>query len=257
MILFLSDIHFGRSAPADEQALERDLIAFLRSQEERVERLFLLGDVFDYYIEYANLVPRGFARFQGLLADWSDAGIDITYLVGNHDPWHDEYFEQELGVRVLQEAVTEPLGGRAVYLAHGDDVADSGGFHRLVRKMLRHPVPVWLYKRFLPGDIGIFLAREVSRAIRRRGDYVKQEAVDALRRHARHILRATPADSVVMGHTHKAELVRWDEGEYLNTGCWYRGRTFGRLDEDGLSLCQWDGAQVTPMAAVDASPSVT
>lgn len=238
MTLFISDIHFGRDDRAAERANEAALIACLRAHEPDVERLYLVGDVFDQYIEYRHLVPKGFVRFQGLLAAWADRGVAVTYLVGNHDPWHRDYFEQELGVRVVSDRLVEPIEGLNVHLAHGDGVGSSR-FYRVLRPWLRHVVPVELYRTLLPGDAGMMLA---SWAKRRLGNEEVQPAVvEALRAHARRLLARTPAEVVVLGHSHRAELVAWPEGRYLNTGCWHDDRTYGCLRKNELQLLHWNG----------------
>lgn len=243
MILFVSDMHFGRGNGADERTDEAALIACLRSYETAVERLYLVGDVFDEYIEYRSLVPKGFVRFQGLLADWTDRGIPVTYLVGNHDPWHRDYFEHELGVRMVFGTLVETLYGRTVYLAHGDGIAPGPGTR--LKPWLRHPLPVWLYRSLLPADTGLHLARWVNR---RFGNKVVDPAtIHALRDHARHILLDTDAEVVVMGHSHHPEVLAWPEGTYLNTGCWNETRTLACLDEDGPTLLRWNGERAIPV----------
>lgn len=245
MILFLSDIHFGHADPAAERAKEADLIACLRAHAARTERLYLLGDVFDQYIEYRHLVPRGFTRFLGELAAWTDRGVPVTYLVGNHDPWHRDYFETELGVRVVYDTLLEPLQGLNVHMAHGDGIGPTARLYRRLRPLLRHPVPVWLYRTLLPGDAGMALARWCRRGLHT--GHLEPDLIAALRVHARRLLAETPADVVVMGHSHHPELQRWPEGRYLNTGCWHDARTFGCLDEEGLKLLRWNGTCTVPV----------
>ena len=240
MFLFVSDMHFGRTDDLDrERRHERDLIACLRSHEADVQGLYLVGDVFDQYVEYRHLVPKGFVRFQGLLAAWTDRGVPITYLVGNHDPWHRDYFRRELGVRVVFDPVIEPLAGRRVYIAHGDGLPEAPGLYRRLKPLLRHPAPVALYKTLLPGDAGMRLARWANRRVR--NDEVEAAQVEAQRRHARHVLRTSAADLVVMGHSHHPEEQAWPEGRYVNLGSWYLSRTLGRLDHRGFALLRWDG----------------
>ena len=241
MILFVSDMHFGRGSRAEERASEAALVACLRTYETTVERLYLVGDVFDEYIEYRTLIPKGFVRFQALLADWTDRRVPVTYLVGNHDPWHRDYFEHELGVRLVFDDLIEIVGGRTIYLRHGDGIAPTSRAYRWVKPWLRHPVPVWLYRSLLPADAGFRLARWVNKRMRDKD--VEPEIVDGLRTHARRILAETPADLAVMGHSHQPEMCIWPEGVYLNTGCWYQARTFAGLDHDGPKLLHWNGEQ--------------
>lgn len=234
-------MHFGQSDAAAERAKEADLIDCLRAHEGTVHHLYLMGDVFDEYIEYRHLVPKGYVRFQGLLAEWTDAGVPITYLAGNHDPWHRNYFAQELGVRVVFDALIEPANGPIVYLAHGDAVAANARLYRWLRPWLRHPVPVWLYRSLLPGDSGIRLARWANRSLHENAP--DPEVVAALRAHAREVLTSSAATLAVMGHSHVPELRSWPEGCYLNTGNWYESRTLGRLDPDSgeVRLLRWNG----------------
>lgn len=239
MILFLSDAHLGRADRDTDRAVERDLLACLEHHRSRVDHLYLLGDIFDEYIEYPGLVPKGFVRLKGRLAEWTDAGIPVTYLVGNHDPWHIDYFEQEIGVRLAHGPLERRHGGRVLYLAHGDLIAIESRFERRVKSLLRHPVPVWMYRTLLPGDLGFRLARTVNRRFGKRE--LDWDLVERLRVTARRILANHTADVVIFGHSHHPEIISWPEGGYLNTGYWHESRTFGRLEDGTLQLVRWNG----------------
>ena len=238
MVLFISDIHFGLGGRREESTKEAELIACLRAREHEVTGLFLVGDVFDQYIEYKHLVPKGFVRFQSLLAEWTDRNVPVTYIVGNHDPWHQQYFEQELGLRLVYDLIIEPLFGKVVHIKHGDGIGNTSPLYNRLKPLLRHPVPVGLYRALLPGDIGFGLARWVNL---RFNEKINDELVVQLRDHARNILVETAADVVVMGHCHHAGIYHWPEGHYLNPGSWHHSRTFGRLEKKGLRLLSWNG----------------
>ncbi len=264
MYLFLSDLHLGRGTDAESRAAERDAVALLRAHEGAVrggtERgeggLFLVGDVFNQFIEYPSLVPKGGVRLLGELAAWTDGGLPVTYLVGNRDPWHLDYFETELGVRVL-DALSVRLAGYEVHLAHGDGlVASDAGYNRL-KPVLRHPLAYWLYRSLPPGDAGFRFARWVARRGEDTpGDPGAPEApfVDDLRAAARERLAASAADLVVHGHTHQAELSAWPGGLYLNPGYWHGDRTFARLDADGPALLRWTGHASELLARPEPQP---
>lgn len=248
MVLFVSDIHFSRYDDPAARASEAALIRCLRTFEGEVRHLYLLGDVFDQYIEYRHLVPKGFVRFQALLADWTDRGIGVTYLVGNHDPWHHDYFERELGVRLRYDAFDEPLFGYVVHMAHGDGLV-PGRLYNHLKPVLRHRVPVWLYRSLLPGDLGHDLARWARRFIGH--DEVEPETVETLRILGLARIARGEAQLVVMGHSHQPELQAAPEGCYLNTGSWLDDRTFARLDPGEIQLLRWNG---TVSERVDAAP---
>ena len=243
MIIFVSDMHFGRGNRATERTEELSLMSLLHAAEAEIEHLFLLGDVFDEYIEYRHLVPKGLARFMGLLARWTDNGIPITYLKGNHDPWHIDYFEQELGVRVLDGPLIEPLRDNYVYMHHGDVVGSRIPFYATLKRLLRHPFPVRLYRTLLPGDAGFRLARWVNGRLHT--ETVNMAVVEQLRAYAKNVLTAPSCDVVLMGHSHFPDRYDGPEGTYINTGSWRFNRTFVSLSSDGLHLKQWDGATAT------------
>ncbi|MFP4228094.1 MAG: UDP-2,3-diacylglucosamine diphosphatase [Salinivenus sp.] len=251
MVLFFSDMHFGRGAADAERTKEAALIDCLTSYADRVDHLYLVGDVFDGYIEYRHLVPKGIARFQGLLARWTDRGVPITYLVGNHDPWHRDYFSSELGVRVVSGALEAEHDGLRVHLAHGDAHASTHSLYAWLRPLLRHPIAVQLYRSLLPADLGLGLARWVSRRLHEEGP--DPAVVDALRAHARAHVHGHDTDIVVMGHSHVPALHAWPEGLYINLGNWYERQTFGRLESGTLHLQRWNGTRAVDIEAADAT----
>ncbi|MDX1531871.1 MAG: UDP-2,3-diacylglucosamine diphosphatase, partial [Rhodothermales bacterium] len=165
MTLFLSDLHLGRGTAAESAAAERDAVALLEAHEaavaEAVRRghggLFLVGDVFNHWVEYRRMVPGGFVRLQGLLARWADRGLPVTYLSGNRDPWHLGHFESELGVRLVADDLVAEVDGTRTYIAHGDALTDAEPLYTRLRPLLRSPFMARLYRMSLPGDAAFAL----------------------------------------------------------------------------------------------------
>ncbi len=246
MVLFVSDMHFGLGSRAEERAVEAALVACLRSFEARTSHLYLVGDVFERYIEYRRLVPKGFVRFMALLAAWTDRGIGVTYLVGNHDPWHQDYFATELGIRVVRGSVLEQADGVLCHVQHGDGLGHSGRGFRAIRPLLRNRAIVSLYRSLLPADIGLGLAHSVSTRLRRRRH--DPNVAQDMRRVAEHTLEASGAQVVVLGHSHHAELRAWPAGAYMNTGCWRDDGSFGLLHNDRVRLMRWQAGKALLVA---------
>ncbi len=236
MILILSDIHFGKADASAERAKEADVVSLLRHYQSEITQLYLLGDVFDHFIEYRHSIPKGFSRFLGTLADLSDSGIDLTYFLGNHDPWHKDYFTTEFGASIVTDGRIEDHGQHRVYLTHGDGKAGKRGVYKSLRPILRHRVPTTLYRYVLPGDTGIGLARWSSR--RFSAKETNMRTVSLMRDFAAGVLK-DPVDIVIMGHCHHAELTDMSDGIYLNTGSWHDDRTFGILTGDEIRLLSW------------------
>ena len=237
MILFLSDLHLGRGTRQDAREAERAACAVLAHHGAALAHVFIIGDLFEQYMEYRHLAPKGFVRFQAALAALTDRGVAATYLLGNRDPWHLGFFEDELGVQIVPDAWrgvlrVGPHGVRA-YLAHGDGLDPAERTYRRLKPLMRHPRIAQLYRMGLPGDAAYALARRVGRAVSDGGP-PQAAPVAALRRAADRLLGPAPgagqADLVAFGHVHHADLGRHAGGAYLNPGYFFGDRTYGVLD---------------------------
>ena len=118
---FASDVHLGLQVadPADREAR---FVSFLRSiPAAETEALYLLGDIWDFWYEYRDVVPKGYVRVFGALTDLMDAGVKVYFFPGNHDVWAYGYFE-ELGMKILEQ----PCG-------HGDGLGPVDRGYRILR----------------------------------------------------------------------------------------------------------------------------
>lgn len=121
MIYFTSDAHLGSHYHPDASAVERRLVAWLDAIAPDAEAIYFLGDMFDYWFEYRHVVPKGYVRFLGKVAELADKGVEIYFFQGNHDVWMRDYFEKELGAHVVDHAMEVQLGGAIFRLSHGDE----------------------------------------------------------------------------------------------------------------------------------------
>lgn len=249
MHLFLSDLHLGREPDSTSRDAERDAVELLHSYENNLTdggRLFLVGDVFHAYIEYKHLIPKCGARLIGALARWVDHGIPITYLVGNRDPWHVDFFEDELGVQVIQGALSTHLFGRHTYVSHGDVELSRNPIAARFRSLVRHPTVAKLYRNSFPGDAALGFAQWFSRTFGTDGA-TETDADEALEALSLERLHTTTHDLVVHGHTHRPRLIERSSGTYVNPGYWFADRTFAVLSEEGPALFRWSDGRATPL----------
>ena len=122
MIYFASDIHLGAGDPATARCTERRFTAWLDAVSRDAEAIYLLGDLFDFWFEYRRVVPQGFVRTLGKLAELTDRGVRVVFFTGNHDMWVGDYLHRECGVEIHTEPQVVTLAGKRLFLAHGDNI---------------------------------------------------------------------------------------------------------------------------------------
>lgn len=147
---FISDLHLGAKYMTDLLEPERRVCRFLDSIKDDVAELFLLGDILDYWYEYKYVVPRGYIRFFGKLAELADRGVKITWVTGNHDVWLFDYLRDQLNMTVLKGCTIVETAGKRILIAHGDDVGVQPVMYRITRYLFYNKVCQWLYAAIHP-----------------------------------------------------------------------------------------------------------
>lgn len=149
-VYFLSDLHLGATYQSDSRAKEQRVVRFLDSIRDNASELYLLGDILDYWYEYKTVVPRGYVRFFGALARLADAGVKITWFIGNHDIWLFDYLRDEIGIRIVDGIEVTEIMGHAFLLTHGDGVGKLKPSFRFIRSMFRNRICQKLYSAIHP-----------------------------------------------------------------------------------------------------------
>lgn len=139
-VYFISDLHLGASYLKNPLEYERKVVRWLRTIASDASEIYLLGDILDYWYEYRYVVPRGFTRFFGALAELADAGVKITWFIGNHDIWIFDYLPKELGIRVVDGNEIVEIAGKRFFLAHGDGLGNLPKGFRFIRRLFRNRI---------------------------------------------------------------------------------------------------------------------
>ena len=129
---FASDVHLGLQVadPADREAR---FVSFLKGiPAAETEALYLLGDIWDFWYEYKDVVPKGYVRVFAALTDLMDAGVKVYFFSGNHDVWTYHYFE-ELGMTRLEQPYVTEIGGKTFCLGHGDGLGPVDRGYRILQ----------------------------------------------------------------------------------------------------------------------------
>jgi UDP-2,3-diacylglucosamine hydrolase len=238
---FLSDAHLGAESKEREATREALLHQFLDSLPGRASALYIVGDLFDFWFEYASSIPRRHFHTLCALDRVRRAGIPITYLGGNHDFWIGSFLTSELGIRVHEGALTIETQGRKVWLHHGDGLIGGDLGYRFLKSLLRHPLAIGAY-RWLHPDLGIPLAGWVSRTSRDSRALRRLDGERLVREIARPRF-AEGYDAVMIGHFHHAYEHHENGHDFLVLGDWIEHFTFAVLEHGKLKLERWGGAK--------------
>ena len=241
-VYFTSDQHFG--APTREKSLPREtlFLHWLNAIEKDAGALFIVGDLFDFWFEYKKVVPKGFVRILGKLAQMRDSGLPIYFFVGNHDLWMENYFEDELDIPVFHETKQFKIFNKTVFIGHGDGLGPGDKGYKRMKKVFTNKFSKWLF-RWLHPDIGVRLAEYLS---------VKNKLISGeedakflgednewLILYANKKVNENFFDYFIFGHRHLPmvlPLKNNSQALYVNLGDWIQYFTFGILTPEGFSL---------------------
>jgi UDP-2,3-diacylglucosamine hydrolase len=246
-IYFLSDFHLGAPSPASSLEREKIIVQFLDEIKNDATEIFLVGDLFDFWYEYRKVVPKGYTRLFGKLAELSDRGIPMHFFVGNHDMWMRDYFQKELNIPVYFVPKEFERNGKLFLIGHGDGLGPGDHGYKRLKKLFRNPVSKWLFG-ILPPVAGMGLANYLSRRSRAQTGVSEEvflgEDKEWLIIYSREILAKKNIDFFVFGHRHLAIDYRLnDKSRYINLGDWIRYFTYAVFDGEDLTLRSYKGKE--------------
>ncbi|MBT3587820.1 MAG: UDP-2,3-diacylglucosamine diphosphatase [Flavobacteriaceae bacterium] len=239
-IYFSSDNHLG--APTKEESFPREkkFVKWLDEVKEDAAAIFLLGDLFDFWFEYKTVVPKGFVRTLGKLAEISDSGIPIYFFVGNHDLWMNDYFKKELNIPTYHDSKEFIFNNKTFLIGHGDGKGPNDKGYKRMKKVFTNPFLKWIY-RWLHPDIGMRIAHHLS--VKNKlisGNEDKKflgENEEWLAAYAKRKLENKHYDYFVFGHRHlPMEIKVGENSTYFNLGDWINHYTFGVFDGENFEI---------------------
>lgn len=231
---FISDVHLGIKSDIDANEQESVFINFLDEIKKNAKELFIVGDLFDCWIEYKNVVPKGFYRFFNKIDELLKNDVKITYISGNHDFWYGSYFKDEFGIDIIHHPIVREIEGKKFYIHHGDGLAYKDTGYKILKAILRNKVLQFFYSLLHP-DFGIWLAKKSSASSRK---YTKQKNFsprDGLLDFAVKKLNEG-FDFVLMGHRHFAISHKSGSGTYYNLGDWIKIFSYGEFKNGEFKL---------------------
>ncbi len=238
-VYFLSDFHLGAPDAKSSRQREKLIVDFLTEIAPSASTIFIVGDLFDFWYEYRQVVPKGYTRILGKLAELTDAGIAIHFFVGNHDMWMHDYFEEELSIPVYFEPREFEFGGKSFLIGHGDGLGPGDHGYKMLKKVFRSPVSQWLFG-ILPPAIGMGLANYSSRKSRHatgsHDEVFLGEDKEWLIIHCKELLKSKHYDYLIFGHRHLPIDFPINNSRYINLGDWIRYFSYAVFDGQQLTL---------------------
>ena len=241
-VYFLSDAHLGSLAIPHRRMQERRLVHFLDEIKDKAEAVFLLGDMFDFWYEYRQVVPKGYTRFLGKISELTDMGVEVHYFIGNHDIWAYHYLEEECGVILHKKPVTLELQGKTFYLAHGDGLGDPDHKFRFIRSIFRNRFCQRMFDLVHP-DLGVKFGLTWAKHSRlKRKDGVEPpymgEDKEYLVLFAKEYLKEHPdIDYFLFGHRHiELDLMLSHQSRLMILGDWITQFTYAVFDGEHLYM---------------------
>lgn len=244
---FVSDIHLGLDYK-DPKAREAKFVSFLEQLPSNLTDLFLLGDIFDFWYEYKNVIPNKFTRTLGALAKLSDRGVRIHYFNGNHDIWTYRYFQNELGIEILDKPKIFELNGKRFFLGHGDGILDDSKGYKFLKGIFTNKFIQFCFSALHPRWAFLFgnnwskhnrLTHTMSekefaelksniteRALQWCAEYQKNAQNERI-------------DYFILGHYHIPIRTEVEGGEFFMLSDWIHHPDYILFDESGLTYLSY------------------
>ncbi|XMO88021.1 UDP-2,3-diacylglucosamine diphosphatase [Algibacter sp. AS12] len=242
-IYFASDNHLGAPTKAASFPREKKFVAWLDEVKHDAAAIFLLGDLFDFWMEFKTVIPKGFTRTFGKLAEISDSGIPIYYFVGNHDLWMNGYFEEELNIPVYHKPKEFTFNNKTFLIGHGDGLGPGDKGYKRMKKVFTNPFFKWLF-RWLHPDLGVRMAQYLS--VKNKLISGDDDAIflgkenEWLVQYCKRKLEDKHLDFFVFGHRHLPLNIDLNAtSKYINLGDWIQYYTYGVFDGENMELKEY------------------
>jgi UDP-2,3-diacylglucosamine hydrolase len=225
--LILADVHLKVN---DAGAQTRhEFTRFLREIDpSEIERIIILGDLFDFWFEYKQVIFSGYFDVLCALHDLERAGVKLDLICGNHDFWAGRFLRDHLKIAIHPDKFQLTLGDQRVLFVHGDGINPKDWRYRAYKAFARFSWVVGAFRQIHP-DWAMKIAQGVShgsRTLLAPDDPSDSDEVRAIRSFAEEELKKGEADVMICGHSHFPEECTFEKGLYFNTGDWLEKRTY-------------------------------
>ncbi len=238
-VYFLSDIHLGAEGRFSSRERENRVVRFLENNSDEMAALYLVGDTFDYWYEYRQVIPNSFSRLIGCLCRLVDQGVEVHLFAGNHDGWLFDFFQSEVGAQVHKDELETTIYGKSLYIHHGDGIGPGDYGYKFIKKVFRNRVAQWMFSRMHP-NFSLALMKLCSTSSRKYQN--DPESIDVTAEaqciYAETLIKDKPRDYFIYGHRHITmdHVLSDGRSRLINLGDWLHQETYAVMDKDGALL---------------------
>lgn len=249
-LLFFSDVHLGAPNLRDDRQRQQSVLQFLDYAAENQAAVYIVGDLFEFWFEYKQVIPKSNFPVLAALYQMTSQGLEVHYLPGNHDLWISTFLQNEIGLILHERATQIRTEAYNIFATHGDGAAASDKGYRFLRNIMSSGINIRLYRLVHP-DFGIPFAKRMSQVSRNAGDakctwdreyeaFAKQKFSEGY-------------NVVIMGHTHRPFHKMIDKKQFINLGDWLRHFSYCEITGDAVALRQWPTKHVYIEPELDRS----
>lgn len=241
-VFFVSDLHLGTPNYTQSRLREQKFVQWLHQNQPHMSALYIVGDLFDFWYEYKTVVPRGYVRTLGTLAQIADAGIPIHFFTGNHDLWMFGYFQQELGIQVHHQPVIQIIQNQKFMIGHGDGLGPGDYGYKVLKKVFTNPICQTLFGTLHP-NIALGVANYFSQKSRNANP--QKDAIflgnhkEWLLQYCQKKIKQIPDIKwFIFGHRHLPLHISLSQTQatYINLGDWLQYYTYAVFDGNNTQL---------------------
>ena len=246
-LYFASDFHLGIPDYSSSLMREKKLVHWLEKVSKDATEIFLMGDIFDFWFEYKTVVPKGYTRLLGKIAELTDSGLPVHLFRGNHDVWAFNYLEKELNIQLHREAVIREFEGKKLYLVHGDGMGPGDSGYKFLKKVFEFKPNQFLF-RWLHPDIGARMGLYFSKKSRlaniskegKKDNSFGKEGEMLYQFAKQKTIQLPDVDYFIFGHRHIPMQIKVSEkAEMIILGDWISHFSYGVFEEGKMRLEFW------------------
>ncbi len=241
-VYFASDFHLGAPNPVESQKREKHIVRWLDQIADDAAEIYLVGDLFDFWFEYKQVVPKGFTRFIAKLAELTDRGIPVHVFTGNHDLWMFGYLEEEAGVTLIKAPIERNINGQSFLIGHGDGLGPGDYGYKFIKWVFTRSFFQWLFARLHPNfgvSIALFWSKRSRASNPKEEQHYLGDEREWLVQYCKAYLSERPIHYFVFGHRHLPLEVDLGSAKYVNLGDWISHYTYAKFDGKSLQLLSY------------------